>query len=73
MLVDNAMSLVGGLIPAKTDAYRREALKVGMQVEVRYGWTGVHFMSAPWADVLALEDMARAGEAPLRVYSAVDL
>ena len=72
MLVDNAMSLVASLIPADSDALRIKTLKTGMAVEVAYGWTGVHFMSAPWADVLALEALDAKGEAPLRVYSAVD-
>jgi predicted amidohydrolase YtcJ len=66
------MSLATGLIPAKTDAFRIKTLKTGMAVETAYGWTGVHFMSAPWADVEALEALAKAGQAPLRVYAAVD-
>ena len=72
MLVDTAMSLLRGVRPAQTAERRMRALKVGMAVENRYGWTGVHFMSAPWADVLALESLAARGEAPLRVYAAVD-
>ena len=72
MLVDNAMSLLRGVRPAETAERRIRALKVGMAVENRYGWTGVHFMSAPWEDVLALESLAARGEAPLRVYAAVD-
>jgi len=72
MLVDNAMSLVKGLIPPETDASREVELKTGMLVENRYGWTGVHFMSAPWEDMLILEKLAAKGEAPLRVYGAVD-
>ena len=72
MLVDNAMSLVAGLVPADSEDFRVKALKAGMDVEIAYGWTGVHFMSAPWKDVLALEALDARGEAPLRVYSAVD-
>lgn len=72
MLVDNAMSLLAKVRPTVTAETRMKALKVGMEVENRYGWTGVHFMSAPWADVLALETLAARGEAPLRVYAAVD-
>jgi hypothetical protein len=72
MLVDNAMALLKAIGPVQTEAGRREALMVGMAVENRYGWTGVHFMSAPWEDVLALEALATRGEAPLRVYAAVD-
>ncbi len=72
MLVDNAMSLAEVVLPKETPEFRLKALKVGMEVENRYGWTGVHFVSAPWNDVLMLEDLARKGEAPLRVYNAVD-
>ncbi len=72
MYVDQAMSLVRPIIPAASDAFRLKALQTGMAVETRYGWTGVHFMSAPWNDVLMLETLAARGEAPLRVYAAVD-
>ena len=72
MFVDHAMSLVRPIIPAASDAFRLKALQTGMAVETRYGWTGVHFMSAPWNDVLMLETLAARGEAPLRVYAAVD-
>jgi len=72
MLVDNAMSLLDKVRPVETAEHRVQALKVGMAVENRHGWTGVHFMSAPWGDVMALEALAARGEAPLRVYAAVD-
>jgi predicted amidohydrolase YtcJ len=72
MLVDNAMNLVSGLIPTASEDFRLKALKTGMDVETHYGWTGVHAMSMPWGDVLALEALATRGEAPLRVYAAVD-
>ncbi len=72
MLVDNAMSLLDKVRPAETAEHRVQALKVGMAVENRHGWTGVHFMSASWGDVVALEALAARGEAPLRVYAAVD-
>lgn len=72
MFVDHAMSLLQPIVPAQTEAFRLKALQTGMAVETRYGWTGVHFMSAPWDDVLMLERLADKGEAPLRVYAAVD-
>jgi len=72
MLVDNAMSLVEPLIAKASDEARELELRTGMLVENRYGWTGVHFMSAPWEDVLILEKLAATGEAPLRIYAAVD-
>jgi predicted amidohydrolase YtcJ len=72
MLVDNAMRLTEGLMPKETEETRQLALETGMKVENRYGWTGVHFMSAPWDEVLTLEHLAVKGQAPLRVYAAVD-
>jgi predicted amidohydrolase YtcJ len=72
MLVDNAMRLVAPLQHAPTRAERIAAFKAGFRVETAYGWTGVHSMSVDWADVPLLEDMDKAGDAPLRVYNAVD-
>ena len=71
LLVDAAEALVAGLIPPPTEATRREMYRAGFAVYARYGWTGVHFMSAPWGDVPLLEAMAEAGEAPIRVYNSV--
>ncbi|NJC40281.1 hypothetical protein GGQ87_000539 [Brevundimonas alba] len=71
MLVDAAQSLVAELEPAADPAATREAYRAGFRVEAAYGWTGVHFMSAPWKDMPLLEQMAGDGEAPLRVYNAV--
>jgi predicted amidohydrolase YtcJ len=70
-LVDAAMSLVESLEPQADPAALRAAYQAGFRVEAAYGWTGVHFMSAPWKDIPLLEQMAGAGEAPIRVYSAV--
>jgi hypothetical protein len=72
MLVDNAKSLVAGLQKPPTREDRTEAFKAAFRVEAAYGWTGVHSMSVEWADVGLLEDMDKAGQAPLRVYNAVD-
>jgi predicted amidohydrolase YtcJ len=71
LLVDAAEQLVSGLTPQADPAALREAYRAGFRVEAAYGWTGVHFMSAPWKDIPLLEAMAEAGEAPLRVYNSV--
>lgn len=73
MLVDNAMGLVAKLQSAPTEADKREAYAAAFKVETAYGWTGVHNMSVDWADVALLEDLAAKGQAPLRVYNAVDI
>ncbi len=71
LLVDAAEQLVASLMPRADAASLREAYRAGFRVEAAYGWTGVHFMSAPWKDIPLLEAMAEAGEAPLRVYNSV--
>ena len=71
LLVDAAEQLVARLMPQADPAALRDAYRAGFRVEAAYGWTGVHFMSAPWKDIPVLEAMAEAGEAPLRVYNSV--
>lgn len=71
LLVDAAERLVADLMPQADPEALREAYRAGFRVEAEYGWTGVHFMSAPWRDIPLLEQMAEAGEAPLRVYNSV--
>lgn len=71
LLVDAAEGLVAGLMPQADPDATRAAYREGFRVEAAYGWTGVHFMSAPWRDVPLLEQMADAGEAPIRVYNSV--
>lgn len=72
VLVDNAMGLVAKLRHDPTEAERLKAFRAAFKVETAYGWTGVHAMSVDWADVALLEKMDRDGEAPLRVYNAVE-
>jgi predicted amidohydrolase YtcJ len=72
MLVDNAMSLVAKLEPRPSLDDKRAAYAAAFKVETQYGWTGVHNMSVDWADVALLEDLAARGQAPLRVYNAID-
>jgi hypothetical protein len=72
MLVDNAMRLVAPLRHAPTRDERIAAFKAAFRVETAYGWTGVHYMSVSWQDVPLLEEMAKQGQATLRVYNAVD-
>lgn len=71
LLVDAAEQLVARLYPRQDAAAKRNAYRAGFRVEAAYGWTGVHFMSAPWNDVPLLEQIAEAGEAPLRIYNSI--
>jgi predicted amidohydrolase YtcJ len=70
-LVDAAMALIEPLMPQADPEATRAAYKAGFRVEAAYGWTGVHFMSAPWSDIPMLEALASVGEVPIRVYNAV--
>jgi predicted amidohydrolase YtcJ len=72
VLVDNARRLVAPLRHPPTREERLTAFKAAFRVETAYGWTGVHFMSVSWPDVLLLEEMDHGGQATLRVYNAVD-
>ncbi len=71
LLVDAAEQLVASLMPQADPEALRAAYRAGFRVEAAYGWTGVHFMSAPWRDIPLLEAMAEAGEAPLRIYNSI--
>ncbi|HEY3814867.1 MAG TPA: amidohydrolase [Caulobacteraceae bacterium] len=72
MLVDAAMSLVGRVQPAETAAFKVEAYRAAFRVYSAYGWTGMHNLDVDYADVPIIEGFAQRGEAPLRVYNAVD-
>ena len=50
MLIDAAMALVDGLRPADTPQMREAVYRAGFETYAAYGWTGIHFMSAPLAD-----------------------
>ncbi len=69
--VDAAQTLLDPLRPRNDPAATRAAYKAGFRVEAAYGWTGVHYMSAPWSDVPMLEALATVGEVPIRVYNSV--
>ncbi|MBN8529939.1 MAG: amidohydrolase [Caulobacterales bacterium] len=71
LLIDAAEQLVARLMPQQDAAAKQNAYRAGFRVEAAYGWTGLHFMSAPWGDIPMLERMAEAGEAPIRVYNSI--
>ena len=73
LLIDASGDLIVGLAPKADAAATRAAYRAGFNVYARYGWTGIHFMSAPWKDVPLLEQMAQDGEAPVRVYNSIDM
>lgn len=72
MFIDNAMSLVRGIIETPSEAQRREAYATGAEVYAAYGWTSIHNMSQDPRDLDMIEQLADDGQIPIRVYNAVD-
>jgi predicted amidohydrolase YtcJ len=66
MLIDTAMGPVGALGGAFEGDDRADVYMEGAWSAARYGWTGAHDMSVPWADVAMIEAMSE--DLPLRVY-----
>jgi hypothetical protein len=72
VLIDGAMGLVETLIEAPSEEEKAEAYAAGASVYAGYGWTGLHNMSVDPADVALIERLAGSGDAPIRVYNALD-
>ena len=70
-LIDTAMELMAPLVPQMTEERRKQALRLGAETYASRGWTAVHNMSVDAADLPLLEDLAAAGELPLRVANFV--
>lgn len=66
MLIDTAMGPVGALGGTFEGEDRANVYMEGAWSAARYGWTGAHDMSVPWADVAMIEAMSE--DLPLRVY-----
>ncbi len=66
MLIDAAMGPVGALGSNFEGEDRANVYMEGAWSAARYGWTGAHDMSVPWADVAMIEAMSE--DLPVRVY-----
>ena len=66
MLIDTAMGPVGALSGGFTGDVRADVYMEGAWSAARYGWTGAHDMSVPWADVAMIDGMSE--DLPVRVY-----
>ncbi len=58
MLIDNAMSLVQGRLPAPSATQQRQALAQAAQIYAARGWTGVHNMSTSLEEAMIFRDFA---------------
>jgi predicted amidohydrolase YtcJ len=72
ILKDEAMALVGRIIPAPTDAERDEALERAMRHAASLGVTQIHDMGT-WDDLAADRRAAAKGRLLLRIYAFVPL
>jgi predicted amidohydrolase YtcJ len=72
VLIDAAMQFVQAAVPALDDAARARLLRRATKEAVRFGLTGVHDAGTDLASYRALEQMASAGDLPLRVYAMAD-
>jgi len=71
VLVDMAQGLVRPLIPQPTPEDISKQLVKGGEIYARYGWTGLHNMAVPWAQLDMLETLSEDGEIGIRVYNSV--
>jgi predicted amidohydrolase YtcJ len=72
VLVDGAVGLVAKAIPPLTREQTREAYKAAFADAVSAGLTGVHDPGTSLDDFKVLQEMAAAGEIPLRLYEMAD-
>ena len=72
MFVDNAQSLLDGVIARPTTAIRREALSRADRLYASRGWAGVHFMSVEKDDLDVMRGMAAAADLGLRIDAYMD-
>ena len=71
LLVDNAMQLVGRLVPPSTAAETEQAFVVGAEREIALGWTGVQNAGHSYGDAELLRRLVAQGRIKLRIYDAV--
>jgi predicted amidohydrolase YtcJ len=72
LFVDNAQTLLKGIIAEPDAARRREALIRADKLYAARGWSGVHFMSVDQADIDILRDLSGRGVLNLRVDAYMD-
>ena len=72
LLVDGAVGLVAEAIPPLTHEQTREAYKAAFADAVAAGLTGVHDPGVSLDDFKVLQEMAAAGQIPLRLYEMAD-
>ncbi|MEM5515665.1 amidohydrolase [Henriciella sp. AS95] len=72
IVIDNSMYPVLQLVPPATEEQEREAYKIGAQVYVSRGWTGMHNMNVDRYGAPIMKSLDEEGLMPLRLYNAYD-
>ena len=71
VFVDNAMALVGRVIPPSTRDENRQAIRAAIAESQKWGLVGLHDAGESRATIDLVEEMAKAGEIPLRLYMMI--
>ena len=72
MLIDKADQLVADLMPKITEARKIRAYEQGARLYASRGWTNIHAMSVNPDNIPIMENVAKAGNLPIRVYNSID-
>ena len=72
ILVDNAVDLVGAMIPDVDDPEIRRRIQLAVDRCLEYGITGVHEAGVTWERAGLYKQMAATGELRLRLYGMYD-
>ena len=72
VFVDNAMELVGKLLPPLSDKEAEEAVRLAVQEFLSYGITCVHDMGVDAREIELYKRLIDADEFPFRVYAAIE-
>ena len=68
VFIDNAKDLVEHFIPPGTREETRQAIRAAIAESQRYGLVGLHDAGESRATIDLMEEMAKAGEIPFRLY-----
>ena len=71
VFVDNAMALVGRVIPPSTRDENRQAIRAAIAESQKWGLVGLHDAGESRATIDLVEEMAKAGEIPFRLYMMI--
>ncbi len=71
ILRGDAVALVGRLVPAATNLDRVRGIRAAIELAHRFGITSIQTLDSSTDDLALFAEARRAGELPLRVYSAL--